>query len=73
MSSSILRILTVILAFAAAAGFGWGIGIVARQTQQLSTVYGPGFVMIVAMMTLLVLISIARMPLSQHAAHRLRR
>jgi hypothetical protein len=74
MSSSILRFLTIVLAFATAVGFGCGIGVVARQAQQLSATYGGGFVLIVAMMTLLVLISIARMPLSHHAAgRRLRR
>ena len=71
MSSFILKILALVLAFAAAGGLGWGIGMIARQTQQISATYGGGFVLIVAMMTLLVLISIARMPLSHHAqAHR---
>lgn len=70
MSSSIVRILTIVLAFAAAVGLGCGIGVVTRQTLQLSDTYGGGFLLIVAMMTLLVLISIARMPLSHHAQAR---
>ena len=74
MSSFALKTLTIVLAFAAAVGLGCGIGVVARQTVQLSDAYGGSFLLIVAMMTLLVLISVVRMPLNHHVrAHRPRR
>jgi hypothetical protein len=71
MSPLILRLSTTLFAFLAAGGFGWGVGVVARQAQQLSATFGGGFVLILVMMTLLVLISLARLPLS-HAASRRR-
>jgi hypothetical protein len=73
MSSVTWRIILTLAAFAAAVGFGCGIGLVARQTQALAATYGEGFTLIVGLMTLLLLISVARMPLSHASVRRRRR
>ena len=71
MSSKLSRILLILLAFAVALGLVLGGGQVVQWAQSLSESYGVGFVVIVGLMTLLVLISIVRMPLSQaHRPHR---
>jgi hypothetical protein len=64
MSSLFLRIVTAVLALGAAGAFGFGAAQLFHQAQQLSATYGGGFVLIVALMTMLVLISIVRMPLT---------
>ncbi|HEY1425131.1 MAG TPA: hypothetical protein VGF50_00540 [Caulobacteraceae bacterium] len=74
MSSWLLRILITSGAMALAAGLGFSAGPVLRWGRQLSDDYGDGFVVIVALMTMLVLISIVRMPLSHaHSTRRRRR
>ena len=69
-SSLFLRIVTVALALGVAAGLAAVAGQVVRQAQQLSANFGGGFVLIVALMTVLVLISIARMPLTHASVRR---
>ncbi len=64
MSRSTWRILAPVLAAVLVIGVVFGADPLLREVQQLSTTYGAGFVLIVALMTLLVLISIVRMPLT---------
>jgi hypothetical protein len=65
-----LRILTTALAFGVAGGFGFGVGQVLRQAQQITATFGGGFVLILMLMTMLVLISVILVPESPHRQHR---
>jgi hypothetical protein len=70
MSPKISRILSAVLVAVLAAGLIFGGGPILRQAQQLSASYGEGFVLIVILMTVLVLISIVRMPLTHASVRR---
>ena len=70
MSPLIWRILTALLAIGVVAGLAAVAGQVVRQAQQLSANFGGGFVLIVVLMTVLVLISIVRMPLTHASVRR---
>lgn len=73
MSSLIWRTLSALLGVGVAGGLGLGAGQIARQAQQLAATFGAGFVLIVALMAVLMLISIVRMPLSHAGQERRRR
>ena len=70
MSPLFSRILTALLALGIAGAFGFGAAQVFRQAQQLWATFGAGFVLMLGLMTLLVLISLVRMPLSHASARR---
>ena len=70
MSRSTWRILAPVLAIVLTVGAFFGAAPILRELQQLSTTYGDGFVVIVGLMTVLVLISIVRMPLTHASVRR---
>ena len=70
MSRSTWRILAPFLAILLAVGVVFGAAPVLHVLQQLSTSYGAGFVLMVGLMTVLVLISIVRMPLTHASVRR---
>ena len=70
MSTQLWRILGILTAFAVVLGVVLGGGPMMRWAQSLSESYGGGFVVLAGLMTLLVLISIVRMPLSHANARR---
>ena len=70
MSPMVLRSLTAVLVAVLAAGVLFGANPMLREIQQLSTTYGGGFVLLIALMTVLVLISIVKMPLTHASVRR---
>jgi len=70
MSRSTWRILAPVLAAIVVAGVLFAANPILREVQQLAATYGGGFVLMVALMTVLVLISIVRMPLTHASARR---
>jgi hypothetical protein len=66
----ILRIVTAVLAAALGAGVVLAVRPIVREVQQLAATYGGGFVLLVVLMTVLVLISIVRMPLTHASVRR---
>jgi putative copper export protein len=70
MSRPTWRILALVSAAVLVAGLLFGANPIIHEVQQLSTTYGDGFVVLVALMTVLVLISIVKMPLTHASVRR---
>jgi uncharacterized membrane protein len=70
MSRPTWRILALVSAAVLIAGVLFGANPILREIQQLSTTYGGGFVLLIALMTVLVLISIVKMPLTHASVRR---
>jgi len=70
MSRSTWRVLAPLFAVVLVAGVIFGALPILHEVQHLSTTFGGGFVLMVGLMTVLVLISIVRMPLTHASVRR---